>query len=81
MCEKKTTYFFLNLPPFSISFSRYDLMYGVTELESYHLLNAVSLTYGILANERDAILSTYMQNRFEQQQHPAELALAATLKE
>lgn len=63
---------------FSFFISRYDLMYGVTELESYHLLNAVSLTYGILANDRDDILRTYMQNRFEMQ---PDLALAATLKE
>lgn len=53
-------------------------MYGVTELESYHLLNAQSLTYGILANDRDSILRTYMQNRFEMQ---PDLALTATLKE
>lgn len=53
-------------------------MYGVTELESYHSLNAVSLTYGILANERDTILKMYIQNRFEKR---PDLALAATLKE
>lgn len=52
-------------------------MYGVTELESYHLLSAVSLTYGLLGNERDAILQTYMQNRFGNRP----IALAATLKE
>lgn len=57
---------------------RYDLLYGVTELESYHSMNAVSLTYGILANERDYTLKLYMQDRFGMGR---DLALAATLKE
>lgn len=53
-------------------------MYGVTELESYHSLTAVSLNYGMLANERNAILRSYMQNRFDKD---PELAIEATLKE
>uniref|UniRef100_A0A336LRV4 CSON014630 protein n=1 Tax=Culicoides sonorensis TaxID=179676 RepID=A0A336LRV4_CULSO len=62
----------------SETFSRYDLLYGVTELESYHSMNAVSLTYGIAVNERDYTLKLYMQDRFAMR---PDLALAATLKE
>lgn len=37
----------------------------MTETESYHALNAVGLTHGLLENERDAYLRFFMQNRFE----------------
>lgn len=50
----------------------------MTELESYNVLNAVALTYGLLENERDNLLRFYMQNRFEIR---PDLALAATLNE
>lgn len=50
----------------------------MTELESYNILNAVALTYGLLENERDNLLRFYMQNRFEIR---PDLALAATLNE
>ncbi|XP_052902929.1 uncharacterized protein LOC128310346 [Anopheles moucheti] len=63
---------------YSDIFSGYDLLYGMTELESYHILNAVALTYGLLENERDNLLRFYMQNRFEIR---PDLALAATLRE
>lgn len=57
---------------------RYDLLFGMTELESYNILNAVALSYGLLENERDNLLRFYMQNRFEIR---PDLALAATLNE
>ncbi|XP_055641383.1 uncharacterized protein LOC129778493 [Toxorhynchites rutilus septentrionalis] len=63
---------------YSDIFSGYDLLYGMTELESYNILNAVALTYGLLENERDNLLRFYMQNRFEIR---PDLALAATLNE
>ncbi|CAH0393664.1 unnamed protein product [Bemisia tabaci] len=46
-------------------FSRYELMYGITEIESYHLLDAVSLAHGMLAEDRNKMLRTYMRQRFE----------------
>jgi neuroligin len=63
---------------YSDIFSRYDLLFGMTELESYHILNALALSYGLRENERDNMLRFYMQNRFE---FRPDLALAATLKE
>ncbi|XP_055539107.1 uncharacterized protein LOC129726440 [Wyeomyia smithii] len=63
---------------YSDIFSGYDLLYGMTELESYNILNAVALAYGLLENERDNLLRFYMQNRFEIR---PDLALAATLSE
>ena len=53
-------------------------MFGLTELESYHILNAVALHYGLLENERNNLLRFYMQNRFEIR---PDLALAKTLSE
>ncbi|XP_059486675.1 neuroligin-4, X-linked-like [Neocloeon triangulifer] len=46
-------------------FSRYDLMYGVSEIESYHMLDAVSLAYGMLEQERDQMLHNYISARYE----------------
>uniref|UniRef100_A0A1B0CTL9 Carboxylesterase type B domain-containing protein n=2 Tax=Lutzomyia longipalpis TaxID=7200 RepID=A0A1B0CTL9_LUTLO len=60
------------------TFSKYDLLFGMTEVESYHMLNAIELMYGLLENERDTLLRFYLQNRFEIR---PDLALAATLKE
>lgn len=57
---------------------RYDLLFGLTEMESYHALNAVGLSHGLLASERDAYLRDYMQNRYELR---ADVALALTLQE
>uniref|UniRef100_A0A1B0GQE1 Carboxylesterase type B domain-containing protein n=1 Tax=Phlebotomus papatasi TaxID=29031 RepID=A0A1B0GQE1_PHLPP len=47
------------------TFSKYDLLFGMTEVESYHMLNAIELMYGLLENERDTLLRFYLQNRFE----------------
>ncbi|XP_011209314.3 uncharacterized protein LOC105230312 isoform X1 [Bactrocera dorsalis] len=58
-------------------FSRYDLLFGVTESESYHTLGALALEEGLRENERDNLLRFYMQTRFDVR---PDLALAATLK-
>lgn len=57
---------------------RYDLLFGLTEMESYHALNAVGLSHGLLENERDSYLRNYMQNRFDIR---PDVALALTLRE
>jgi hypothetical protein len=56
---------------------RYDLLYGVTQLESYDLLDAVTLQYGMREQERDRKIRTYVQDRFE---FEPDLSLAKTLK-
>nr|NP_001246966.1 neuroligin 1, isoform E [Drosophila melanogaster]NP_731172.2 neuroligin 1, isoform D [Drosophila melanogaster]AAF53998.3 neuroligin 1, isoform D [Drosophila melanogaster]ABC86275.1 RE29404p [Drosophila melanogaster]AFH06285.1 neuroligin 1, isoform E [Drosophila melanogaster] len=58
-------------------FSRYDLLFGITESESYHTLAALALEEGLRENERDNLLRFYMQSRFDIR---PDLALAATLK-
>ncbi|KAM8704467.1 hypothetical protein ACLKA7_008988 [Drosophila subpalustris] len=58
-------------------FSRYDLLFGITESESYHTLAALALDEGLRENERDNLLRFYMQTRFDVR---PDLALAATLK-
>lgn len=40
-------------------------MYGVTELESIHLLGPVALTHGMLERERDEELRKYVRSRCE----------------
>lgn len=56
----------------------YDLLFGLTENEAYHTLNAVGLTHGLLENERDGYLRFYMQNRFEIR---PDIAMTLTLQE
>ncbi|XP_055848841.1 uncharacterized protein LOC129913899 [Episyrphus balteatus] len=58
-------------------FSRYDLLFGMTEVESFHTLNAPQLENGMQEHERDNLLRFYMQSRFDIR---PDLALAATLK-
>lgn len=59
------------------SISRYDLLFGVTESESYHALGATLLDEGLYEHERDNLLRFYMQSRIDIR---PDLALAATLK-
>lgn len=59
-------------------FYRYDLLFGLTEIESYHSLNAVGLSHGLLESERDSFLRFYMQNQFDIRPN---IALALTLQE
>lgn len=44
---------------------RYDLLFGLTEIESFNSINAIGITHGLLDSERDGYLRFYMQNRFE----------------
>lgn len=46
-------------------FSRYEVMYGVTELESDHLFDSFALFHGFLERERDTVLKSYLQAKFE----------------
>ena len=39
-------------------------MYGVTQSESFHLLNAATLTNGLAENERNRIIRTYVRNSY-----------------
>lgn len=48
----------------SIVFS-YKILAGVTEYESYHLLDGVSLAHGMLENEQHKVLLDYMKAKFE----------------
>lgn len=57
---------------------RYDLLFGLTEVESYHNLNAIDLAHGIQKSERDKYLKNYMQNRFDVR---PDIALTLTLQE
>lgn len=54
------------------------MLFGLTEVESYHSLNAVGLLHGLLESERDNYLRYYMQNRFEIR---PDIATAMTLQE
>lgn len=56
----------------------YDLLFGLTEIESYHMLHAVGLRDGLKESERDACLRAYMQNRYELR---PDVAMALTLQE
>lgn len=57
---------------------RYDLLFGITEIESYNNVNAVGIMHGLLENERDSYLRFYMQNRFEVR---PDIAMDLTLRE
>ncbi|CAH1117824.1 unnamed protein product [Phaedon cochleariae] len=59
-------------------FRRFELIYGVTELESVHLLGPVALTQGLLEKERDQQLRAYFYSRCEVK---PELCLQRTLDE
>lgn len=41
------------------------MLYGLTELESYHLLDTVSLAYGMLEEDQQYMLRNYLQAKFE----------------
>ncbi|XP_017785808.1 PREDICTED: uncharacterized protein LOC108568965 isoform X2 [Nicrophorus vespilloides] len=58
-------------------FRKFELMYGLTEVESLNLLNPVALTHGMLERERDQELRKYLYTKCE---YKPELYLAHTLK-
>jgi hypothetical protein len=43
----------------------YKILAGVTEYESYHLLDSISLVHGMLENEQHKVLLDYMKAKFE----------------
>ena len=45
-------------------FCRYDILYGVTQSESFHLLNAATLQSGLTETERNRIIRTYVRNNY-----------------
>jgi neuroligin len=47
------------------SFGDYDLMLGVTKIESYDIFNAEDIAEGIDENRRDRILRTLVRNLFD----------------
>lgn len=56
---------------------RFELLYGITEVESAHLLDAVSLTHGMLEKERDQDLNKYLSMRCELNQEVCQLRTLA----
>lgn len=59
-------------------FSKYELLCGITELESDQLFNDDFLLNGVKRKERDSILKSYLQTKFE---YPPETTLASVLSE
>ncbi|XP_075235972.1 uncharacterized protein LOC142333050 isoform X2 [Lycorma delicatula] len=59
-------------------FSRYELMYGLTEVESYHLLDGVSLAQGMLEEDKSKLLKDYIRAKYEVSPY---IALAKTIKQ
>ncbi|XP_054271199.1 uncharacterized protein LOC128991935 [Macrosteles quadrilineatus] len=57
-------------------FQQYDLMGGLTEMESYYLLNDVELVHGMIENEFYEKLDEYLNAKFEKQ---PELAKSKTI--
>lgn len=39
-------------------------MYGVTQSESFHLLNAATVQFGLTETERNRIIRTYVRNSY-----------------
>lgn len=44
---------------------RYQLLSGVTELESYHDFGVIELDQGILENQRDDFIKKYIKIKFD----------------
>ncbi|XP_067206670.1 uncharacterized protein [Linepithema humile] len=55
----------LNLMENAQLFGRFDLMYGVTESEKFHILPPVALLHGMLDGQRDEILRDYAKATHE----------------
>uniref|UniRef100_A0A8D8QBR1 Neuroligin-4, Y-linked n=3 Tax=Cacopsylla melanoneura TaxID=428564 RepID=A0A8D8QBR1_9HEMI len=59
-------------------FSRYELMFGLTQMESYHLLDGISLLYGMKYEQTESLLRDFVYSKYEA--HP-DVALAKILRE
>ncbi|CAG9829909.1 unnamed protein product [Diabrotica balteata] len=59
-------------------FRRFEVIYGVNEIESINLLDPIGLSHGLLLKERDQELRTYFRSRCEMK---PEVCLQRTLDE
>ncbi|KAK2589120.1 hypothetical protein KPH14_001945 [Odynerus spinipes] len=55
----------INLMENAKIFGKFDLMYGVTQSEKFHILPPVALLHGLLDNQRDEILRDHAQATHE----------------
>lgn len=62
----------------SESFSRFDLLFGMTEVESFNILGRDAIQNGLAQVDRDHNIRRYLVNRFEKR---PEVAFLSTLKE
>lgn len=62
----------------SDAFSRFDLLFGMSEIESYNILGRFAIQNGIEQIERDHNIRKYLTNRFDKR---PEVAFLSTLKE
>lgn len=62
----------------SDSFSRFDLLFGMTEVESFNILGRDAIQNGLAQVDRDHNIRRYLVNRFEKR---PEVAFLSTLKE
>lgn len=62
----------------SESFSRFDLLFGMTEIESYNILGFDAIQNGLPLAERDHNIMRYLVNRFDKR---PEVAFHSTIKE
>ncbi|KAI5713871.1 hypothetical protein M8J76_006916 [Diaphorina citri] len=59
-------------------FSRYELMFGLTQSESYHQLDGISLLFGMKFEQTETLLRDFVYSKYEA--HP-DVALAKILQE
>lgn len=62
----------------SESFSRFDLLFGLTELESYFTLGRNAIQNGMSQTDRDYYIRNYLSTRFDKR---LEVAFLSTLRE
>lgn len=46
-------------------FGKFDLMYGVTRAESFHMLSDAETKRGFSVNRRDSLISTYINSNYK----------------
>jgi len=63
----------------SESFGRFDLLFGMSELESFNILGRDAINNGIAQVDRDHNIRKYLSNRFDKDR--LEVAFLSTLKE
>jgi len=51
----------------SSHFGRYELLYGVTMAESYNMLNAAEVKFGMTSERKNKLLRAYVSNNFDHQ--------------